>query len=189
MGGEDKQLTKMLLHLAINYYNDTQKYKLSFECGISKKMVGKEHHLHAAFSIKPRGEPSKANPGPGEVKLPFQMTEESDSILPNLTLNSTLPKKQTGLISEVNSTSRSIKFESEILTEPKECVKMRAKVDFINSISDLDLEVLDGVLVLTVDSFSVSRHKIPQGHRVVEDSARAKLSKSKTLTITFELLP
>lgn len=182
--GNDKSLKKMLIKLAIDYYNDNRKYKLSYECGLSEKQVGNNLALQRAFSKQPSS-PFPQNPTSfpqTDIKLPHQLNEEPDS-LTTLTPNSGL---KSGLISEINSSNTSkIEFTCEEVTDPKHCLKIKAKIDFVSSLKDIDLEIVEDELAITTDSYSVSRFRIPDFQRINENSIKAKFSKSsKVLTVT-----
>ncbi|XP_063688156.1 PIH1 domain-containing protein 2-like [Bolinopsis microptera] len=191
--GSDKSLQKMLIKLAIDFYNDTKKYNMSYNCGFSQKLVGNPLKVNSAFTRSPTDRnhtKASSKSEPTEVKLPFDDIKDEDDMNfdKDFKITSDTKQNKTNLISELNSSNlKEIKFSTEILSEPRHCIKLKAHIDFIDSLNDIDLEIVDDDIVLTTDSFSVTRCKIPQFERIIEESIRAKFSKTKRLTITIDL--
>ena len=190
--GSDKTLQKMLIKLAIDFYNDTKKYVMPYDCGFSKKMVGSSMQLRSAFT-RSSGDSSATTSHTkaqlSDIKLPFDV--QDNEIDPRLDLTrpkNDAKKAQTNLISELDSSNlKEIKFSTQILSKPKQCLVLKAQIDFIDSIQDIDLEIIDDEIVLTTDTYSETRCKIPHFEKIIEDSIKAKFSKSKILTITIDL--
>lgn len=187
--GDDKSLKKMLIKLAIDYYNDVNGYKLSYDCGLSKKQVGSDFEIHAAFNKKSESVPGSEpvnNPGIQIPKAGDNKIEES--VNPDIVIGTQKPcKVQGNLISEVDKRPSKINFETTFTEGPCPKLKFSAKVDFIDSVRDLELEIVDDELILTNDFYSETKVKIPKYDKVDVDSVKAKLNKSKVLTITFNI--
>ena len=193
--GDDKSLRKMLVKLAIDYYNDIEKADLSYDCGVSKKLVGKEISLTMSFSKSKKKDDAQSRESQykmSDIKLPFQAEAEEPETFPEISIIPPKPEPKgnlfSQLISELSATEESpIKFATEVLTRPKHCVRLTARIDFIESMKDIDLEIVEDEIVVTTDGYSETRCKIPEFHRVIEDSVKAKFSKNKLLTVTFIL--
>ena len=189
--GSDETMRKMLIKLAIDFYNDTKQYDMSYNCGFSKKQVGNSMQLNSAFAKMPDGSScSKASSKSQltEVKLPFDVIEDEIDLGIDLKVKADAKPPKKNLISELNSSNlKEIQFSTEILSKPKRCIRLKAQIDFIDSLNDIDLEIADDEIILTTDTFSETRCKIPQFEKIIESSIKAKFSKSKRLTITIDL--
>ena len=192
--GTDKQLQKMLIKLAIDFYNDTKNYNMSYKCGFSKKLVGNKSQLNLAFSIsaeKPSSSQAPCSSPLNDVKLPFNVSEDDmdlNGINLNINTKDELTKNHGNLITELKSSElQEIKFSSSVVSKPRHSLKLEAQIEFIDSLDEIDLEIVDDEIVLTTGCFSETRHKIPHFDDIIEESVRAKFSKSKKLTITIDL--
>lgn len=191
--GNDKQLKKMLVKLAIDYYNDVFHYKLSYDCGLSKKQAGDAKFLYTAFDKQNKKEEDKSNTPLNlnndfpDIKLPFQKIDDNADHSFDLKLNTS--QTNPNLIKELNNSgTQEIKFVTDIVSHPRNFVRLKAPIGFIESINDIDLEIVDDEIILVTDSFSESRCKIPCFEKIIEESIKAKFSKSKILTITIDLI-
>ena len=191
--GTDRQLQKMLIKLAIDFYNDTKGYDMSYKCGFSKKIVGNESQLSLAFSMsakKSNSSEASSMSQLNDVKLPFNVNDDDIDLGIDLNINlADKPKQeQESLITELKSSDlQEIIFSSSIVSKPKPLLKLEAQIEFIDSLNDIDLEIVDDEIVLVTGSYSETRHKIPHFDNIIEESVRAKFSKSKKLTITIDL--
>ena len=192
--GDDKELKKMLIKLAIDYYNDIFHYNLSYDCGLSNKQVGAPHYLFNAFSKQNKNQDldskmqPKVNTESPEIKLPFQNIEDDSGNMFDLKLDNKLENTPKLIDVIESSETQDVVFKTDIVSHPKRFVRLKAPIDFIDSVNDIDLEIVGDEIVLMTDSFSESRCKIPCFDKVIEASIKAKFSKSKVLTITIDLL-
>ena len=187
--GSDKELRNMLVKQAVNYFNAQKGYNLSYNCGVSKKIVGVEQNMLLSFlptfkQPEPEPEPKL---DPSDIKLPFQVSDDPDIDLETPFSSSNEKKPNKNLISEISSEineSHEIKFNVELSSTPsgQGLILVKVLLRNVENISDVDLEILDRQLVLTIDEES-SYCDLPT--LVDEDSISARFSKDRLLTVSL----
>jgi len=187
--GEDKEMRNMLVKQAVNYFNMQKGYNLSYNCGVSKKIVGIEQNMMVSFlpNFKPSEPAPEPKLDPSDIKLPFQVSETPDINLETPFSSSEDTKPNKNLISEISSEtndSHKINFNVELSSNASGHGILIVKVllSNVDNISDVDLEILDSQLVLTIDD-EASYCDLPT--KVDEEGISARFSKDRLLTVTL----